>query len=319
MSVSSGGPRLGVGATLGLAILCVSSAAVLTKLCESGPFSVAFWRLALVSALLWGSALARPAARSQTWAAFRTPWAAGAGLFLAAHFVLWIASLDHTTVAASCFLLAVHVPVAGLVSWLLLKEPPTRLALIGMVITLSGVTLLSAAALRSEGGWEGSALGNLLAIGGGIAYVGYVSIGRRVRERVSIFRYLAAVYGWAALGVAATALAFGQSLGVAREQDWWPLVALALLATLGGHGLFNYVLAHVRVYVVNLAVMGEFVAAAVLAWVVLGEVPGAAFWPSAPLILGGAVLAVLETRRLATPGARREAIGHPDVTRRTRP
>lgn len=294
-------PRLGVGATLALAILCVSSAALLTRWCESGPLSIAFWRLALVSALLWAVAASNPGARAETIAAFRTPWAAGAGLFLAAHFALWTASLDHTSVAAACFLLAVQVPVAGLVSWLLLSEPPTGRALTGMVITMTGVGLLALTAFRQEGGLEGSALGNLLAIGGGVTYVGYVSIGRRVRERVPIFRYLAAVYTWAALGVALAALVSRQGLGVARGTDWWPLAALALVATLGGHGLFNQVLARVRVYVVNLAVMGEFVAAALLAWLVLGEVPERSFWVAAPLILGGAALAVLESRRLPAP------------------
>jgi drug/metabolite transporter (DMT)-like permease len=294
-------PRLGVGATLALAILCVSSAALLTRWCDSGPLSVAFWRLALVSALLWGAVLPRPTARKEALSAFLTPWAAGAGLFLAAHFALWTASLDHTTVAAACFLLAVQVPVAGLVSWLLLREPPTGRALAGMVVTMSGVAILAVTALNQEGGLAGSALGNLLAIGGGVTYVGYVSIGRRVRERVPIFRYLAAVYSWAAIGVAVAALAAGEGLEVTRSADWWPLAGLALVATLGGHGLFNQVLARVRVYVVNLAVMGEFVAAAFLAWLVLGEVPGGNFWLGAPLILGGAALAVLESRRLPAP------------------
>ena len=296
-------PQLGVGATLGLAVLCVSSSALLVRWCESGPMAVAFWRVALVSALLWGSALPSERARRETIAAFRTPWAAGAGLFLAAHFALWIASLDHTSIAASCFLLAVQVPVAGLVSWLVLREPPQAWALAGMILTVVGVSILALSAFRVEGALAGSALGNLLAIGGGITYVGYVSIGRRVRERVPIFRYLAAVYSWAALGIAAAALLSSSSLAVSRPQDWWPLAALALVATLAGHGLFNQVLARVRVYVVNLAVMGEFVAAALLAWLVLGETPGRSFWWAAPLILGGAALAVLETRRLPAPPA----------------
>lgn len=295
--------QLPVPATLVLAVLCVASSALLVRWAESGPMAVAFWRLALSCLVLWGAALASPAARAETLAAFRTPWAAGAGLFLAAHFSLWIASLDHTTVAASCFLLAVQVPVAGLVSWLLLREPPGGLALIGMTLTIAGVTILSAGAFRAEGGLEGSALGNLLAIAGGVTYVGYVGIGRRVRERVPILRYLAAVYLWAALGVAGAALVMGAPLAPSRGFDWLPLALLALVATLGGHGLFNQVLARVRVYVVNLAVMGEFVAAAILAWIILGEVPGRLFWPAAPLILGGAVLAILETRRLPAPAA----------------
>ena len=296
--------QLPVPATLVLAVLCVASSSLLVRWCESGPLSVAFWRLTLSCLVLWGFALASPAARRETLAAFRTPWAAGAGLFLAAHFALWIASLGYTTVAASCFLLAVQVPVAGFVSWLLLREPPGRLALIGMTLTITGVTLLSAGAFRAEGGLTGSALGNLLAIGGGITYVGYVGIGRRVRERVPLLRYLAAVYLWAAVGVAAAALVTGVSLAPARGFDWLPLALLALVATLGGHGLFNQVLARVRVYVVNLAVMGEFVAAAILAWIFLDEIPQARFWIAAPLILGGAVLAILETKRLPAPASR---------------
>jgi drug/metabolite transporter (DMT)-like permease len=295
--------ELSVGLTLLAAVLCVASSALLVRWCASEALAVAFWRLALAAAVLWGAALPSPRARRETLRAFATPWAAGAGLFLAAHFALWIRSLDLTTVAASCFLLAVQVPVAGLVSWLLLREPPGGRALLGMALTLAGVTLLSAGAFRAEGGLAGSALGNLLAVGGGITYVGYVGIGRRVRERVPIFRYLAAVYLWAAIGVGCAAAALGRSLAPARPEDWLPLALLALVPTLGGHGLFNQVLARVRVYVVNLAVMGEFVAASVLAWLVLGETPGRAFWPAAPLILAGAALAVRETVRMPPPRA----------------
>ena len=105
-------------ATLAIAVTCVSSSAVLVRWCQAEALSVSFWRLAIAAAVLWLPALRPGEARRSRVAAFCTPWAVGAGLFLAAHFALWILSLDYTTVAASTFLLSVQLPVAALVSWL---------------------------------------------------------------------------------------------------------------------------------------------------------------------------------------------------------
>lgn len=278
------------GPAIAIAVTCVSSSAILVRWCESGVLAIAFWRLALAAALLWLPALVSGRARRERIRATCSRWAVLAGLALAVHFGLWIGSLGLTSVAASTFLLSIQVPVAGVVSWLVLREPPGGRALAGMAACLAGIGVL-ASATPDEGG---TLAGNLLALGAGVTYVAYVGTGRSVRSRVPIFCYLPAVYTWAACGMAAVAVLAGKSLRPAVSTDWLWLALLAVVPTLGGHGLFNHALARVRVYVVNLAVMGEPVMASLLAWALLAEPPPARIALAAPLILGGAALAILD-------------------------
>lgn len=287
-------PRVPDALVLVVAVLCVSSSAILIRWCDSSAASIAFWRLALAAAALLAVGSRHARGRGDIVRALRSPWCLAAGVFLALHFVLWIRSLSETSVAASTFLLAIQVPVAGLLSWVWLKEPPRGRGLAGMALALAGILAWWAWDRATHGAGSSVARGDLLAIGAGLAHVGYVGVGRRVRRRVRIVPYLGAVYAWAALAVAASTLPLGATLAPAGAADWGLLVALALVPTLGGHGLFNYALARVRVYVVNLAVMGEPVVASILAWLLLAEAPPMPTWIAGPLILAGATLALHE-------------------------
>lgn len=294
------GPRGGVpvGLVLGAAVTCVGTSAIFVRWCESSAEAIAFWRLALASGMLAVPCLARSRARHAARRALTSPWTAGAGAFLAAHLILWNRAVAATSVAASTFLLAIQIPVAGLVSWLLLREPPGRRAVVGMGLTLGGIGVLAVADGAAHGLGSTVALGDALALASGVAYVGYVGIGRRVREHVTLAPYLLAVYGWAAAATALAAILLARPLAPSVSGDWPLLVSLALVPTLGGHGLFNYSLARVRVYVVNLAVMGEPVVASLLAALLLAEPPPAATWLAAPLIVLGAALALWELREV---------------------
>ena len=66
----------------------------------------------------------------------------GAGFFLALHFATWITSLEYTSVASSTALVTTNLLWIGIASFLLFGERPSRLMLVGVVISLSGSLLI---------------------------------------------------------------------------------------------------------------------------------------------------------------------------------
>jgi len=78
--------------------------------------------------------------RAELLALTRREWklALLSGVFLAAHFAVWITSLEYTTVASSVVLVTTTPLWVALFSPLTIKEPVTRLVLIGMGLALLG-------------------------------------------------------------------------------------------------------------------------------------------------------------------------------------
>src|SRR5215813_11459745 len=90
--------------TLVLGVLLVSVGAILVRLAAAPPLAVAFYRMAIASLIL--SPLAWPEARSSWPGLPARPCLllVASGVALALHFATWIASLSHTSVAASVLL-----------------------------------------------------------------------------------------------------------------------------------------------------------------------------------------------------------------------
>ena len=97
--------RVRVTIVLVLAVLGISSSAVLVRLMDASPIAIAAWRC-LFAAILLAPGL--PAARNIS--RRDLAWIALAGVFLGWHFASWFASLDGTSVLRSTVLVAL-VPV----------------------------------------------------------------------------------------------------------------------------------------------------------------------------------------------------------------
>ena len=76
---------------------------------------------------------------------------------------------------------------------------------------------------------------------------------------------------------------------------WGWIALLALVPQLIGHSTFNWALRALPATLVALALLGEPVGSAALAFAVLGEVPSHLTLAGAALILAGVVLAVRDT------------------------
>jgi drug/metabolite transporter (DMT)-like permease len=108
---------------LPVAVIAVSFGAILVRAAdEAPPLSIAAWRLTVAALLfapfaLRGRGLASIPRRTLLLCAI-------SGAFLAAHFVLWISSLSHTSVASSVVLVSTNPIFVAIGSALVLKERP---------------------------------------------------------------------------------------------------------------------------------------------------------------------------------------------------
>ena len=274
------------------AVLCVSTAAIFIRLAHAPPLAVAAYRLGLAAILF--RTLAGPGLLGEIGRLPRRTLTmlAGAGALLGAHFGVWIASLSHTTLINSVVIVATQPLFAAMLSWWWLAERPSPLVWAGMALAAMGCAVLAGAGRP--------ALGDLLALLGAVTAAAYLTIGRRLREAMALPRYLAAVHAIAALCIVPVAAATGPLWGFRGGTLVW-LVALAAIPSLGGHGLLNYAVRRAPSYVVSLAILGEPVGAALLAWPVFGELPTArALWGGS-LILGGVALGALRGTRSRQP------------------
>lgn len=292
---------------LAASLVGISFAAPLIRLSVADPLVIATWRLAfsmiIVGAALLGTRGWRGYARLRP---LDYVLAAGAGILLALHFWSWNASLRYTSVAASVALVNMQPVLIAAVSALWLREPPSRrqwggigLAVIGALIVgvadvPGGVMAIGPALLGGEGGDSRRALfGDLLALLGAATAAGYYLIGRRIRQVLDLWPYVALVYG-AALLTCLVLLAFtGQSLAPQPPRELLIFAGLAIGPMLLGHTGMNWALGHLPAFVVNLTTLGEPIGATLLAAMLPGiaEVPGAGTMVGGGLVLIGVLLA----------------------------
>jgi drug/metabolite transporter (DMT)-like permease len=221
------------------------------------------------------------------------------GALLAVHFWAWITSLEHTSVASSTALVTTNPLWVALASAVLLRERPGGAAIAGIVLTLAGSVLVFAAdASRASGPDSAPTLGNTLALVGAMAASGYLLVGRALRARISLTAYIWLAYSSAAVLLVAAALATGISFASLPGTAWTFMIALGLGPQLIGHTAFNWALRRLTATFVAVAILGEPVGSALLAYFLFGERFGALQFAGFVLLLLGIFVAARDERLL---------------------
>jgi drug/metabolite transporter (DMT)-like permease len=267
------------------AVLCASVGSIFVRLAQSPPLTVSFYRVFLASLLL--APLALPGLL-RAWPSLpraRRLLLLGCGSALALHFASWIASLSLTSVAASVLLVNLAPVFNVVLSRLFLGETPAPTVLAALAVALAGAGLIAAQDWSSGG--PSSLVGDALALAGALALSVYHVIGRGLRNALPLDTYVLAVWGSAAAVLGLLCLAFQSPLlGLPPRAFGW-FLALAIVPTLGGHGLMNLSLRRLPAPVVGLFLLGEPVGASALAYVLLGEVPGTLTLAGGLVVLAG--------------------------------
>jgi drug/metabolite transporter (DMT)-like permease len=219
------------------------------------------------------------------------------GVLLAAHFWAWITSLEHTSVASSTALVTTNPLWVALVSAVVLRESPGPAGIAGIVLTVGGSILVFAAdASRAPTPSTEPMLGNALALIGAVAASGYLLVGRALRARVSLTAYLWLAYTAAAVVLVAAAMASGLAFASLGGWAWLFMVALGLGPQLIGHSAFNWALRRLTATFVAIAILGEPVGSALLAYFFFGEQFGHLQFAGFMLLLLGIFVAARDER-----------------------
>jgi len=219
-----------------------------------------------------------------------------AGICFALDIGLWHWSLTLTTVANATFMVNLGNLGVGLAAWIFLKERPSPMWGLAVLIALVG-----AAALSLGGGADGKASlrGDLLAVGAAILVSGYMVAAKVARQSISaidaIF-WLTVVEVFVAVALVAIS---GEAWFPADISGFAAPLFLALTVQILGQGLIIAGLGHTPAALAGILVVVQPVVAAALSWHLFDE-------PLAPIQGGGAVL-ILIGIILAQSGNRKPA------------
>jgi drug/metabolite transporter (DMT)-like permease len=257
--------------SLCVGLVAVSFASILIRLAQAEgmpSLSIAAWRLIFASIILLPYALATR--RHEVRDLSRREWRllVASGVFLGLHFATWIASLGYTSVASSVVLVSMGPVFVGLGSWIFLRERPSLLLAVGIVLAAAGSVIISWGDL---GQGQDHLLGDLLALAGAVFVAGYLMIGRRVRARRSLTTYIALVYGVAMVTLLLLVLILGQPLfGFSLKAYGWTL-GLALGPQIVGHSTLNWALRYLSATFVSIVTLAEPIGSGILAYLLLDE------------------------------------------------
>lgn len=276
-------------------IVAVSFAAIFIKMSTAHPAVIAFYRMGIATILLAPIVLwknreeFRRLTRGQVGLAFLS------GCFLALHFLFWISSFAHTSVASSVVFVTTQPIFVALASALLLKERPGLFLLIGISLACIGSLVIGAGDLMTS---SMTLYGDLLALGGSIMAVGYFLLGRHLRQKISLRVYIFTVYGFCSLILLAFIAMYRLPLTGYDTVTWFSMAMLALIPTMIGHTSFNWALKYMHASVVSASALGEPVGATLLAWLILQEKPAALTLIGGLFILIGIYLTTVKSERI---------------------
>jgi drug/metabolite transporter (DMT)-like permease len=262
---------------------CIALSPIFVRVSEAGPTATAFWRVALAVPVLWlllafGRRGAAPGPGSGRLGALML----AAGIAFAGDLAFWHTSIQLTSVANSTLLANLASLFVTLAAWLLWRERPRGLFLVGLAAALAGVAML----VRTSADFSRTALaGDALGVVTAMFYAWYLLAVKALRDRgASALELMAVTSTVTAVILFPVALASGDTMLPESAAGWATLAGLALVSHAAGQGLIAYALAHLPAAFSSVSLLSQPVMAAAFAWVLLAET-------LAPLqIAGGAVV-----------------------------
>jgi drug/metabolite transporter (DMT)-like permease len=256
---------LAVSALL-LGALAIGSSALFVKVSETAPVATAFWRVFLALPFLCAWSVIGQGHRHRASFAAERGLLIAAGLFFAGDLAFWHWSIVLTSVANSTLLANLAPIFVTLAAWLLFHKQLGMKFVTGLAIALTGMVVLIGGDFRLS---TREIVGDGLGIVTAMFYAGYQLSVTRLRARVATSTLMA----WSGLittiVLLPAALISGGQLLPVSGSGWTKLIALALISQVAGQSLI--VRDGASAGDVFLGRLFQPVAAAVLAWLLLGE------------------------------------------------
>ncbi|MFD0670141.1 DMT family transporter [Cohnella sp. GCM10027633] len=219
-----------------------------------------------------------------------------AGIFLALHFFLWMASLDYTSIASSTIILALEPVFVMVGAYFLFKDRITKLAMLGLVVALVGTCFVSSGDLALS---ATAFKGDLLSFFGTLAVVVNMLIAKRILTRVSSYLYSIVVFAVSGILFTVYNVATGIPIAGYPQKEWIVFLLLAIVPTVFGHLIFNWLLQYMKTTTVSMSVLAEPVGASILGMFIFGELITSFQLAGGALVIFGLLL-YLRSEQLAS-------------------
>ena len=278
-------------ASLFIGALAIAMSGILFRFTDVSPIASGFWRVAL-AVPIFGAWMIFDTARiaghgdavPRSW--WREPGILWCGVFFAGDLIFWHYALAHNSVAVATLESNMTPLLVVAAMWMFYGQRPTAAFLAAIAISVAGLLAITSPKLvQHSGELRGDVYGLITAV----FYAGYLFTVARVRARFRTSQVMFATTLVAALVLLPLSL-FGTFLPTST-QGWVAVVALALVAQCLGQGLIAYALAHLPTAFGSVGLYVQPVAAALYAWVLLGEKLSAVQLAGAALVLLGIALA----------------------------
>jgi drug/metabolite transporter (DMT)-like permease len=277
-------PTLAFSALL-LGGVAIGFAGIFMRLSDVNPIASAFWRMALAAPVLWAWAFA--VRRQDEAAGKRTDFTkalALAGFYFAGDMGIWHLSLHYTTVA-NATLLSNFAPIfIALWMWIAYRTRFARIFIIGMVFALVGAVMLVGPNAGGSANAGDKLLGDGLGLASAVFYAAYQLVIKDARNDYSTARLMAWSTTVTGIALLPFALASPGNFVPVELAGWLPLIALALVAQIGGQTVIAYAFAHLPANLSSVSLLIQPLTAAIAAWLIFQEAIGTI------QMLGGALL-----------------------------
>ena len=280
-----------------LAVLAGSTALAfgpwLVRLSGVGPVAAGFWRLSLALPFLF--ALALRTGQPVHWPPKRLALlAAFAAFFFAADLAAWHVGIGMTKLGnATLFGNVSSFAFAGWGLWLARRWPtPIQALALGLAATGAALLMGSSAELSLR-----HLQGDLLALGAGLLYTGYLIAVQKARDALKPLPLLFLSSAFGAIMLLPFSLLLGEQI---IPADWTYVVLLAIGSQVIGQGLLVYGIAYVPPLIVGLVLLTQPAISGLVGWIAYGETLSPLDWIGAMAIAAALVLVRLPQRGLRT-------------------
>lgn len=191
-----------------------------------------------------------------------------AGLFLGLHFLFWMESLVHTSVASSMVILSLQPLFVMIGSYFMFRERNSMLTIICLIAALIGSIIIAWGDLGIS---REAILGDGLSLLGTILVSAYMLAGQKVSRKIDSNLYSILVFFLGGTVMLVYCLFNQIPLVGYRSSDWTYFLLLAVIPTIFGQNIFNLLLKTIGATTVSVGIIGEPVLAILLAYLFLGE------------------------------------------------
>jgi drug/metabolite transporter (DMT)-like permease len=274
-----------------LAGVLFGTAAVFIRLLEGvDVFAIAFWRLAIAFLILAATIFLLKKPFSVSLFKKNFSQVLFLGLLLGLHFVLFVSAVMDTTILNATVLVNTTPIWSLMISVLILGVKPTRLAVLGLIVSVIGVSIIAYADAASPT-FSLNLKGDLEALLAALAEAFYLSYGRDTRRKVPILSLMLFIYMLSTFAVLAASVLVKSPPIVSSIslEAFLILVGLGILPTALAHTSYFSSLSSLKSFETATLALLEPIVATLIGVLIFAEIPNALFILGAVFVLGGII------------------------------